>query len=113
MSRSFYTETWTRLRAVLATDAHGNKSPDWSDPDEATISGCRLQPVSAEELMENRFESDVRYRLLAPFGSDVTYMDRLVGPDSLTYEVAADPLKHQSPLGAARHDEIMLRRVTG
>jgi len=114
MVRSFYTETWTRQRAPLATDAHNNSAPNWSGTlVTATITGCRLQPISADEVMENRYESDVRWRLLAPYGSSVTYLDRMLSPTSVVYEVAGDPLPYNSPTGAAQHDEIMLRRVTG
>lgn len=114
MSRSFYDETWTRQRAPLAADGHGNTAPNWSGTlVTATITGCRLQPISADELMENRFESDVRWRLLAPYGSSVTYLDRMVSPAGTTYEVAEAPLSFNSPGGSAKHDEIMLRIVTG
>lgn len=114
MSRSFYTEVWTRQRAPLADDGRGNSAPNWSGTlVTATITGCRLQPISSDELMENRFESDVGFRLLAPYGSAVTYLDRMVSPDSVTYEVASQPLSYNSPYGSAQHDEIMLRLVTG
>ena len=114
MSRSFYTETWTRRRAPTADDGHGNTAPNWAGTlVTATISNCRLQPLSAEELMENRFESDVRFRLLAPYGSSVTFLDRMVSPGGTVYEVAAAPLSYNSPAGTAQHDEIMLRLVTG
>lgn len=114
MSRTFYDETWTRQRAPIADDGHGNSAPDWTGTlTTATISGCRLQPISADELMENRFESDVRNRLLAPYQSDVTYLDRMVGPNGWVWEVAEAPQSFNSPTGVARHDEIVLRRVLG
>lgn len=112
MVRSFYNQTVTRLRASLAADGHGNMAPDWTSPASVSITGCRLQPLSSEEIMENRFESDVRFRLLAPYGSDVTFLDR-VTVGSTTYEVAGAPLSHNSPSGAAQHDEILLRLVSG
>lgn len=114
MVRSFYTEVWTRRRAPLAADGHGNTAPNWAGTLlEATITGCRLQPISSEERMDNRFMSDVRWRLLAPYGSDVTFLDRMVSPTSVVYEVAEPPLSYDSPAGSARHDEIMLRIVSG
>lgn len=113
MVRSFYNQTVTRLRAQTADDGHGNTVPDWSlTPSSVSITGCRLQPLSSDEVMENRFESDVRFRLLAPYGSDVAFLDR-VTVGAATYEVAGAPLSHNSPSGAAQHDEILLRRVTG
>lgn len=113
MVRSFYDETWTRQRAPLADDGHGNTAPDWGGVlSTASIVGCRLQPLESDELMENRFQSDVRNRLLAPYGSDVTYLDRMVSPASVVWEVAEPPQSFDSPTGVAQHDEIMLRRVT-
>jgi hypothetical protein len=113
MVRSFYNQSVTRSRAQTADDGHGNAAPDWTlTPSTTTITGCRLQPLSADEIMENRFESDVRFRLLAPYGSDVTFLDR-VTVAATVYEVAGAPLSHNSPSGAAQHDEILLRRVTG
>lgn len=114
MVRSFYNETWTRQRAPLADDGHGNSAPNWAGVlVTASITGCRLQPITADELMENRFESDVKFRLLAPYGSAVTHLDRMLSPSSVVYEVAGTPLSYNSPSGAAQHDEIMLRRVSG
>jgi hypothetical protein len=111
--RSFYNETWVRQRAPIADDGHGNLSPNWDGSlDAVSVVGCRLQPLTADELMENRFESDVRNRLLAPYLSDVTYLDRMVGPDARVWEVAEAPASHNSPTGVAQHDEILLRRVT-
>jgi len=113
MVRSFYDETWTRQRAPLADDGRGNMAPNWAGTlSTASIVGCRLQPLSSDELMENRFQSDVRNRLLAPYGSDVNYLDRMVSPSAVVWEVAEPPQSHPSPTGVARHDEIMLRRVT-
>lgn len=113
MVRSFYDETWTRQRAPLADDGHGNSAPNWAGTlSTSSIVGCRLQPLEADELMENRFESDVHNRLLAPYQSDVTYLDRMVSPTSVVWEVAEPPQSFNSPTGVARHDEIMLRRVT-
>lgn len=112
--RSFYDETWTRQRAPLASDAHGNLAPNWAGIlDTVVISDCRLQPISTDEVTENRYESDVRNRLLAPYGSDVTHLDRLVSPGGVVWEVAAAPESFNSPTGVAAHDEIPLRRVTG
>lgn len=113
MTRTFYTESVTRRRAPLASDGRGNTVPNWGGTiSEATISGCRVQPMSAEELVDNRYASDVRFRLLAPSGSDVTYLDRIVATEG-TFEVWGQPESHKSPTGAAAHDEILLRRVDG
>jgi hypothetical protein len=110
--RTFYTDTVTRQRAVTTTNDRNDDVLDWTTPSEATITTCRVQPLSSDEVMDNRYESDVRFRLLAPRGSDVTYLDRIVF-GSTTYEVAGAPLSHRSPTDAAAHDEIPLRKVSG
>lgn len=112
MTRSFYTDSVTRQRAAVTTDARNNDELDWTSPTTLSITGCRVQPISSTEVMENRYESDVHFRLLAPLGSDVTFLDRIVY-GSTTYEVAGAPESHRSPTGAASHDEIPLRLVTG
>jgi hypothetical protein len=113
VTRTFYTDTVTRQRAQTSTDARNNVGPDWSlTPVSVTLTGCRVQPISSDEVMDNRYESDVRFRLLAPLGSDVTFLDRIVY-GTTTYEVAGAPEPHRSPLGSANHDEIPLRRVSG
>lgn len=112
MTRTFYTDSVTRQRATTAADARNNLELSWVTPSTATISNCRVQPLSSDEVMDNRYESDVRFRLLAPVGSDVTFLDRIVY-GSTTYEVAGPPESHRSPTGAASHDEIPLRLVTG
>lgn len=111
--RSFYTDTVTRMRAPDAVDGHGNTAPDWSGVVESVSIGfCRVQPVTAEENMLNRYESVLDARLLAPLGSDVTYLDRIVA-DGVLFEVVGPSRSFRSPSGAAEHDEILLRRVTG
>lgn len=112
MTRSFYTDTVTRQRAVPTADDRNNEELNWTTPATVSITGCRVQPLSSLEVMDNRYESDVTFRLLAPLGSDVTFLDRIVY-GSTTYEVAGAPLSHRSPSGAAQHDEIPLRLVTG
>jgi hypothetical protein len=112
VSRTFYTETVTRQRATTTTNARNDSELTWTNPSTLEITGCRLQPLSSDEVIENRWESDVRFRLLAPSGSDISYLDRIVA-NAVTYEVWGAPLTHKSPTGVAAHDEILLRRVTG
>lgn len=113
MSRTFYAESVTRQRAPLSDDGRGNTIPNWSGTlSTSTITGCRVQPLTSEELVENRYASDVTFRLLAPYGSDITYLDRIVAAEG-TFEVWGEPESHKSPTSAAAHDEVMLRRVDG
>lgn len=112
MTRSFYTDSVTRLRATTTTNARNDVVLSWVTPSSLAIAGCRVQPISSEEVMVNRYESDVRFRLLAPLGSDVTFLDRITYA-GVTYEVAGAPEPHRSPTGSASHDEIPLRKVSG
>lgn len=111
MTRSFYTDTVTRLRAGTVTD-HGDEYPDWSSPSSLTITGCRVQPLSSDEVQEDRDGVEIRHRLLGPSGIDVLPDDRIVyGSD--TFEVWGAILSHRSPTGVAAHSEALLRRFDG
>ena len=113
MTRSFYTDTVTRLRAPLVDDGHGNMTENWDEPASADIWGCRVQPLSSAEVLEHRQAGlEVTKRLLAPYASGVLSTDRIVFA-GVTYEVGDDPANHRSPSGAAAHDEILLRRFDG
>lgn len=112
MTRSFYTDTVVRQRATTVDDGHGNLVEDWTAPNELSIPGCRVQPLSSEEILLHREAGlEVTRRLLAPFGSDVLASDRVVFGD--TYEVGGEPSGFRSPSGVAAHDEILLRRFDG
>lgn len=112
MTRGFYTDTVVRRRPAFVDDGHGNTEPDWDDVDDLSIPGCRVQPLSSEEIVAFR-ESGlvVTKRLLAPLGSDVLATDRIVFGD--TYDVGSEPQGFRSPKGSADHDEILLRRADG
>jgi len=110
--RSFYTDTVTRQRAAWVDDGYGNVTEDWSDPDELAITGCRVQPLSSEEILEHRQAGlEVQKRLLAPYGADILPTDRVVFVE--TYEVEGERADHRSPKGNAAHSEILLRRFDG
>ena len=110
--RSFYTDTVTRQRAALVDDGYGNQTADWTNPDELAIAGCRVQPLSSEEVLEHRQAGlEVTKRLLAPYGADILPTDRIVSGE--TYEVEGEPANHRSPRGTANHAEILLRRFDG
>ena len=113
MTRSFYDDTVVRQRATTTDDGHGNLVGDWTTPNELSIAGCRVQPLSSQEVLEHREAgSEVEKRLLMPPSSDLLTTDRVVF-DSVTYEVEGAPLRHRSPTGVAAHDEALLRRFDG
>ena len=112
MTRGFYRDTVVRLRPAFVDDGHGNEEPDWGDVDELSITGCRVQPLSSEEVVAFRESGlEVTKRLLAPLGSDVLPTDRIVYGE--TYDVGNEPQGFRSPMGSADHDEILLRRADG
>lgn len=113
MTRSFYTDTVVRQRATTEDDGHGNLEPVWTSPATSSITGCRVQPLSSEEVLEHRtLGSEVTFRLLAPRDADVLPGDRVVF-DAVTYEVEGAARRHRSPSGVANHAEILLRRFDG
>lgn len=112
MTRSFYTDVVTRQRASTVDDGHGNLVEDWTSPAELSIPGCRVQPLSSEEILLHRQSGvEVTRRLLAPLGSDILPTDRVVF--GATFEVAGSPNGFRSPSGVAAHDEILLRGFDG
>ena len=113
MTRCFYQDTVTRQRPSLVDDGHGNLEPSWSAPASLSIAGCRVQPLSSEEIAEHRVSGvEVQFRLLAPREADVLPLDRVVfGSD--TFDVDGYGLRHRSPNGVAAHAEFLLRRFDG
>lgn len=112
MTRSFYNQTGARLRATTSTNARNDVVLSWASPSSLTISGVRLQPLKSEEIRPGFTGEIVTHRLLAPYQSDILYRDRWV-QGGVTYEVDGSPEQHNSPTGAAQHDEVYLRRVVG
>lgn len=113
MTRTFYTDIIVRQRATTVDDGHGNLEPVWTSPSELSITGCRVQPLSSQEILEHRTAgSQVTFRLLAPRTADVLPEDRVVF-ESVTYEVDGAARRHRSPTGVANHAEILLRRFDG
>jgi hypothetical protein len=112
MSRSFYNQSGVRQRATTSTNSRNDVVLSWANPSTLTITGVRLQPLKSEEIRPGFTGEIITHRLLAPYQSDIAYRDRWV-QDGVTYEVDGSPEQHNSPTGAAQHDEVYLRRVVG
>lgn len=105
-------ETWVHLSPVMVDD-RGTTVPDWSQPVEASVNGCRFQPLAGDELTELGRQGIVeRGTLYAPFYIWNAH-DRARSPDGVVYEVDGPPRNWESPTGYLRHQEVPLRRVTG
>jgi hypothetical protein len=112
--RSFYTDTVTRLRPQLVSDAHNpDPEPDWTvEPVEVDLTGCRFQPISSTEELNLRDGVEVNARLLGPVSIDLAKSDR-IRFDGDTFEVVGEPLAMRGPYGNTAHSETMLRRFDG
>lgn len=98
---SLATRNVTRRRAGTTTD-HGTTMPDWSAPTDVTLTDCRVQPLTGEELLANRDASKTVLRLTAPANVDLRQSDRVV-VDGIVFEVSdvqrwPDPLPHTSAM---------------
>lgn len=115
MTRTFYTDTVTRLRPQTSTDAHNPTAvfPDWTKtPASTTLAGVRFQLVGSEEEINLRFGVRVDARLFAPENTDIDPQDRITY-GGVTYEVVGEPIVHRGPTGAAAHSETRLRVFRG
>lgn len=117
---SFKNQTITVLRPTLIVE-RGDEVPDWSlPPAQHLIAGCRLQPMSADEVLFSgaggggtaRNAVVSRWRLLLPADADLHEHDR-VRYEGNDYEVDGLVQHWPSPTGALAHGEAVLRRVEG
>lgn len=116
---SFKNQTITVLRPTFVVE-RGDEVPDWSNPTQHLITGCRLQPMSADEVLFSgaggggtaRNAVVSRWKLLLPSGADITEHDRVRYADAV-YEVDGFVQHWPSPTGALAHGEAVLRRVEG
>jgi head-tail adaptor len=102
--------TVTRLRAPLASDAYGNKVPDWAAADRLDLP-ARVQQASQQEDTRDRDQQTAQFLVFLPAGADVTGSDRLEWAGR-TLELAGPP----SPVDAyraAHHVEARAREVLG
>lgn len=112
MTRSFYTDTITRVRAGITASTHGGTREDWAAATRRPIPGCRVQALTATER-EGR--SGVTHRLLGPLRIDLSAADRVEYTDprgtTRVYQVVGEPLWHRGPTGAVSHTETELLAV--
>jgi len=90
-----------RRRAGSITD-HGTTVPDWSSSTDTTLTDCRVQPLTGDELLANRDATKTLLRLTAPADVDLLASDRMV-VDDVVFEVSdiqrwPAPLPHTSAM---------------
>lgn len=119
MTVSFATDTVTVIRPAWIVE-RGDEIPDWSSASEHQITGCRVQPMSGEEVLFSgsggggaaRDAVISRWKLFAPTGADITERDR-VRHQGVVYEVDGSIQRWPSPTGTLAHTEAVLQRVEG
>lgn len=96
-----YGETVTRLRAVEVTDEFSvsGKREDWTTPNERSIPGCGIVPVSSSEApTTDRAELLTLRTLTAPHGSDILHTDRIRTADGLVWTIDGHPSDPTHPM---------------
>lgn len=107
--------TVRRPQATGSDDPYGVPIP--AAPLEFTIDGCSLQPmvarnVTTEEITATTDLVTTRWRLFAPYGSDLTTTDLVVYGD-LVLEVDGDPTDWYPDEYGDGHREVYLKRWEG
>jgi hypothetical protein len=106
-------ETVTVLDAPLVTDSrHGTQRRDWTDATETELSGCSVQPWTADEATADREFTATHVRLFAPFGN-LPYATSRIVYDGVTYEVDGEPARWRDDAGRPDHVEASLKRLAG
>lgn len=109
---SFKNETVTVIRPAMITE-RGNEVPNWENATTHTVSGCRVQPATGEEIQSATRDAIVpRWTLFAPAGADIDARDRIrYGGADHDIDGALRPWS--SPTGRLAHIEASLLRVEG
>jgi hypothetical protein len=105
-------ETITILEAALEPGSHGTMHRDWNNAITTTVSGCSVQPFSAEEVIADREFTATRMKLFAPFDTFLDATCRVVH-QGVTYEVDGQPAAWRDDMGVPDHLEAVLKRLAG
>jgi len=112
MLPSFARESVIRLRAGTITE-RGSEIPDWSNPAQAIIDGCLVQPASTTLTQDGRIEGiSEGLTVYFPPGTDVASGDR-IAYDGQVYIIAGEIKKWKSPSGAVSNLQASLERWKG
>ena len=108
---SFARDTITIKRPAVVIE-RGDKVFDWIHATTHTVSQCIVQPLVGEEVLGDRDAVISRWKLFAPYHSDILSTDHVIH-DGVEYEVDGSVQPWPSPTGTLVHDEIMLRKIEG
>lgn len=108
------TDTVTRLRGATATNGYGDAAIDWSQtPAELAITGCSVQPVPGQEVLDGRDAVVSRWQWFGPYDADVRSNDR-IRHGGVVYDIDGSVEKWKDPTGSGLdHAAALLRRTSG
>lgn len=114
MIPAFRGESVTRLRAVASDNGYGGIEADWTTPEELSLAGCGLAPITVEELLAaGRDAAEDAWTLYAP-QADVRHSDRIQRATGETFEVDGHPNVWRSPhTGREPGMTVRMRRIAG
>lgn len=111
MTYPYGTQVTLVKRVKGAPDALGNDT--WTTT-QTTVTAQAFDPGISAELVQGQDVLTTQPTVYLPPGTDVSYLDAVIGPDGLQYEVDGSPNVPASPFTAWQPGVVVkLRRVTG
>lgn len=112
-----FTDTITRRRGTLKTDAHGDTFFDWSTSTDTLLSGVSVQPnAQSEDISQRRDLLITSWRVYSQPGTDLDVLptDRMVLDDGTVCEVKGEIARWANPFtGGVHHVEFVVERIEG
>lgn len=101
------------VKRARLVDRRGSMVPDWTNPEESTLSGCSFQRRTTAQDRNGRVLQVTNGAVLyAPPNADIRAGDRIEF-GSATYEVDGAPMPQRGATGALSHLEITLANWSG
>jgi len=102
----------TVIRPVYITE-RGDQVTNWDNATEHTVTGCRVQPASGQDVQSATRDAVIdRWTLFAPAAADIDVRDR-IRYGGTVYEIDGNLRHWPSPSGALAHTEATLKHVGG
>ena len=109
---SWANETVIRLRPKTKT-VRGSEIQDWSNPIEAIITGCSMQPAGTALSQDGRIQGITDgYTCFLPPEADVKAGDRIRYND-VVYTITGEPRVWHSPSERVSNMQLSLERWSG
>lgn len=109
----------TLVKRVKVVDANGKPVPDSFGNDQwtttqTTVTAQAFVPGISTEQVQGQDMLTVQPTVYLPPGTDVSFLDAVIGPDGVQYEIDGSPNSPVSPFTAWQPGIIVkLRNVTG